>query len=231
MNYFEKTFWDMQKSCISFLNANSGVWKTNPIIKEEADALFKNEKDLAETVKTQGDSLTEGHVAQKRQEIIKLGKSIYRLSCSLSHLAKKTNNKVLQSVVDISESGFTIGEEKEIMARFGSLLDTARTRLADLTQYQVTAASLDQLEARYKKLQTMPETISVVEGIRKGATRSIKELNTDARIILDRLDDALEAIIADEKFLEGWFDARKIKGRHRGNKKNDEANGDAPPVK
>ena len=51
-------------------------------------------------------------------------------------------------------------------------------------------------------------------GNRKTATRSIKELNAEARNIFDQLDDAMEGIITDEKFIEGWFDARKIKGRH-----------------
>ena len=59
---------------------------------------------------------------------------------------------------------------------------------------------------------------------RKMAVRIINEIISEARIILDRLDDAFEAIIRDEKFLDGWFDARKIKGRSR-RKNNGNGNG------
>jgi len=231
MNYFEKTYWDMEKKCVAFLNANTNVWNSYQVIKEDYDSIVKNEKELSDTEKAQSDSQTEGHVAQKRQEILLLGKAIYRLSCSISHLAKKTNNQVLLKIVDISESGYVVGEEKELMSKFQAVLEAARNNLKTLALYSVTAEGLDLLDAQYKNLIALPETIGVVAGIRKSATRSIKELNAEARVIFDRLDDVLEAIITDEKFLEGWFDARKIKGRHRAAKKtNGTATEDVPPV-
>jgi hypothetical protein len=45
-------------------------------------------------------------------------------------------------------------------------------------------------------------------------TYSIKYLNNEARIILDRLDDAIEGMIDDDKIIDDWFEARKIKGHH-----------------
>ncbi len=222
----------MIKKCIAFLNANTSVWKSYQVIHEDYDAIVKNEKELADTEKAQSDNQTEGHVAQKRQEILILGKAIYRLSCSLSHLAKKTNNQVLLKIVDVSESGYIAGDEKELMSKYKAVLEAARTNLKALAQYSITAAGLDLLDVQLKSLVALPETIGIVAGIRKSATRSIKELNTEARVIFDRLDDVLEAVITDEKFLEGWFDERKIKGRHRAAKKgNGSAPENVPPVK
>jgi hypothetical protein len=63
-------------------------------------------------------------------------------------------------------------------------------------------------------------------------TRSIKYLNNEARIILDRLDDAIEGMIDDDKIIDNWFDARKIKVRHLPGKKGEDNGGDdKTPVK
>ena len=215
MNHFEKTFWDMQKASISYARDNETIWVGNAIIKEDVDLLIANEKELNITVISQSESDTGGLVNQKKQDMQLLGKDCYRLNRSLSHMAKKTNDQVLLKSVDLSESSLMGGEEREIIIRMNALLSTARGKLNDLAAYGVTAAQLDGLDARLKKLGELPDTISVQSGNRKSATRTIKELINEARVIFDRIDDALEAMISDEKFLDGWFDARKIKGRHR----------------
>jgi hypothetical protein len=57
--------------------------------------------------------------------------------------------------------------------------------------------------------------IGMVTNDRNSARRSIKELISEAHIILDRLDDGFEGLIDDEDFINGWFAVRKIKGRHK----------------
>ena len=46
MNHLDKTFWDMEKSCISFMADNTSVWDKNPIINDDVQALINNEKEL-----------------------------------------------------------------------------------------------------------------------------------------------------------------------------------------
>lgn len=215
MNHLDKTFWDMEKSCISFMVNNSSAWDKNPLISNDVNALIENEKELSDAALLQTETDTSGLVNQKKQDVQLLGKDIYRLSCSLSHLAKKTNDQVLLKTVDYSESRLMSGEERELFMRLGKLINTARTKLAELAAYGVTAEQLDGYEARLKKLEELPDSINLQSGTRKSASRTIKELIAEARILLDCLDDALEAMITDEKFLNDWFDARKIKGRRR----------------
>ena len=222
----------MQKRCISFTQDKKKYWINYQMIKEDIELLEKNETELSDTAKAQNDNTPEGHVAQKKQELLLLGKALYKLNRNLCHFAKKTNNQILLQIVDISESALISGEEKEIILKFRAILDAARANLLVLDPYGITSASLDKLEAELKGFINLPKTIGLLTGNRKSAKRSIKELNAEARIILDRLDDAFEGMITDEKFLEGWFDARKIKGRHSGGKKNhDITNGDLLPVK
>ena len=43
----------------------------------------------------------------------------------------------------------------------------------------------------------------------------------EARVLLDKQDDAFEGMTDDDAFIDGWFAVRKIKGRHKPNVKND----------
>jgi hypothetical protein len=127
--------------------------------------------------------------------------------------------------VDFSESKLNSGEETEIFLRLKNIITAGRENLQVLLPYGITKETLDDLEVRYEKLQSLPETIQMVSSNRKSATRSIKELNSEARNILDLLDDAIEGIVEDEKIIEAWFDARKIKGRHNSKKEDENGNG------
>jgi len=67
----------------------------------------------------------------------------------------------------------------------------------------------------FSDTEKMHPTIGMVTNDRKSACHSIRELIADARIILDKLDDAFEGMVDDGAFLDGWFAVRKIKGRHK----------------
>ncbi len=61
----------------------------------------------------------------------------------------------------------------------------------------------------------MKPTIGVITNDHKSATRSIKDIISEARVQLDKLDDAFEGMLDDDDFIDGWFAVRKIKGRHK----------------
>jgi hypothetical protein len=222
MNFLDKTFWDMEKTCISVVLQNKSIWTNFDLIKTDVENLIKNEKDLHDAAQAQTENETGGHVAQKHLEMQQVAEKCYKLGRNLCHLAKKSNNMVLLASVDITESAFFARDEKDTMILFNKMLEAGRANIKDLAVYNLTAANLDDLEARIKKLAAIPEIINTVSGNRKSATRNIKEIIAEARSILDLLDNAFEGIIEDEKFLEAWFDARKIKGRHSGSKKNNQ---------
>lgn len=214
---------DMQMSCISVGKRYEIEFNKYKLIKDDLDLLIKNKADLDETITNQAKNDTEGHVAQKKAEMSKMVKAVYKLGRNLCHYAKKNNNQVLLKIVDISESKMLSGEENEILQRIKSIIAAARENIGQLTPYSITVASLDALDTQYAKLASLPETINTVVANRKSATRSIKDLNSEARVILDRLDDAIEGMIADDKIIDAWFEARKIKGRRI--RKDDDENG------
>ena len=231
MNVLSKTFWDMVKACISFARDNESEWAGIPFIKKDFDILVVKEKDLSEAAIVQTESDTEGLVAQKNQDLQTLSKDFYRMNRSLCHLAKSTNNQVLLKAVDIPESRMLEGSLQEVIIRFKAMLAIAREKLPELANYPVTDQSLTELETRVKTINEMPDIISVQSSHRKMASRNIKDVIGEARVILDLLDDGFEAVITNEKFLDGWFEARKIKGRHRRkNNGNGEGNNDGSAV-
>ena len=65
----------------------------------------------------------------------------------------------------------------------------------------------------------MQPSIGVVTNERKSAGRSIKDLIAEVHTLLDKLDDGIEGLIDDDRFIEGWFTIRKIRGRHKAKEK------------
>jgi hypothetical protein len=227
-----KTFWDMINGSVSFARLYEYLWIKYGFIKLDIEGLESISKEISEYYNQQNDSNTSGQVAQKNQNLIALGEETYIIGRALCHLAKSTNNLVLLAAADVPKTGLIKGEEKDIISKIKSMLNLARTNIKDLAAYDVTVEMLNEKEEKLNKISAMPTTIVHIKSKRKTAKRSITELIAAARILLDLLDDAFVAVIRDEKFINGWFDARKIKGRHSaGKKNNDNGNNPTPPAK
>ena len=232
MNKNEKTFWEMHKDSTSYARLYEPLWIKYGFIKSGIEGLEDISKEISVYHDQQNESGTSGQVAQKKNDLTALGEEVYPIGRAMCHLAKDTNNLVLLAAADITKTGLNKGEEKDILSKIKLILTNARANIKELAVYDVTPELLDEKEAKLKKLTTMPTTIGNIKSQRKTATRSIEELIAAARILLDKLDDAFEAVIRDEKFIKGWFSARKIKGRRIPGKKNKD-NGDnpTPPAK
>ena len=219
MDYMEKTFWDMQKACLSFGRKNEQEWNKIGVINNIFLALEANEKELDNTVKAQDENDPSGHVAEKNQQMANLIKRMYKFDRKLTLYAQEKNNKVLLNDVDVTESTFANSSDSDVFIICSTILTRAKEYLSKLTDYNITAEEIEQLETVLEEVKRMPENISNVTTDRKNATRTIKELNADARTLFEKLDNAFEGFIENETFLKGWFDSRKIKGRSYGKKK------------
>ena len=106
--------------------------------------------------------------------------------------------------------------EKEALIKCNTLLKRGNEYLPKTAGYGITAEELNNLTKELSDLEKMRPTIGLITNDRKSAGRSIKEFIAEARILLDKLDDAFEGMVDDEDaFLDGWFAVRKIKGRHK----------------
>ena len=214
MTFKEETFWVMLKNCVLYAKQNRKTWVKKGIILEIFEDLEKTEKELDEVAQLQRDKDPGGFVEKKNLSIQNFVKRAYRLSCKLSLFARKTNNSVLLHDVDIAESTFVRESEISTLKLCSTIIAHGSEHLSQIEKYEVTKEEVDQLSVDLEELKKMPTEINLLSNERKSATREIKDLIVDTRDTLNDLDDAFEGMINDENFLEGWFEARKIKGRH-----------------
>ncbi len=214
MTLIEETFRDMQRNCISYIKTNEALWTAQPAIKAHVLLLEKNYNDLENSIAAQKSNVTAGSVDQKNDLTENLTTRFYALCCKLSFYAKDKNDKVLLNDVNYSISTLEGMTEELLIETFAVILNRGKGYLPKLTDYSVTAKELDTLEKDFESLKKMPVTVDQTSNQHKSATRSIKAVNKVGREILNRLDDAFDGIMAGNiEFLDGWYEARKIKGR------------------
>jgi len=214
MTSSEKTFKGMQDDCVSLGHANEIVWISNPVIKSLFDSLFSNKKLFEDVIDTQNQSSTNGYITDKNDRIKKLVKRCYTMNRKLTLFAKQTNNQILLKDVDVSESNMLNKSETDLLLCCNLMLKRGREYLVNTEAYGVTENELNNLEEDIATIKQIPSEITVLTSEHKTATKSFKQVMAEARIILDQLDDAIEGMIDDKHFVDVWFDARKIKGRH-----------------
>jgi hypothetical protein len=215
MNTKHKTFWDMQKLCITYVQKKNAVWQNNATIKKLVDALIASEAGLESTAVEQDGSKTNGHTEQKNLAFETHAAKMYKLGRKLTLYAKNTNNAILRAKADVSESKIDSLSDDNALILFASMLLLARTEQANLADYGITAQELDSLEAQQTQMKQLIAQRNAVSQTHHQATRGINEQVADARLILSKLDDAFEGMIDDDAFIAGWFDVRKIKGRRQ----------------
>jgi len=214
MTLFEKTFRDMQRNSISYIRTNESLWTAQPAIKANILLLEKNYSDLEASIATQQSNDPSGYVDQKNDLTENLITRFYALDCKLSFYAKDKNDKVLLNDVNYSISTLEGMSDELLVETFAVILKRADEYLGKLEDYNVTAEELNDLGEDFESLKKMPVTVNQTSNQHKSATRSIKAINSEARLILNRLDDAFDGMmVGNTEFLEGWYEARKIKGR------------------
>ncbi|HZK95346.1 MAG TPA: hypothetical protein VFC67_14150 [Prolixibacteraceae bacterium] len=221
MDRKEKTFYEMLKEAVSYARKNESVWMKLAVIAANVELLEENERQLDLAFKTQDENDPSGYVDQKNQQLTVFLRKIYKLDRKLSFYAKKNGDKVLLNDVDVAESTLEQTPEKEALIICSTILKRGTEYLSKTADYGITIDELENLTDELSVLEKMQPTIGIIMNDRKSAGRSIKDLIAEARILLDKQDDAFEGMINDGAFIDGWFAVRKIKGRHQPNVKND----------
>jgi len=214
MNYLERTFWSTEKNCIVYLQQHETFWINIPMLNTIIGLLIVNEKSIDDAVLAQNQNKDSGIIDKKKDRTLAFIKRCYRLDRKLTLFAKRTNNLVLLNDVDITEAAFVESGINAATNPCTAVITLGRKYLAQTAEYGVTPQELDALETELVEVKKLPAEAQVNKNEHKTTTQSIKQLINTAHSILDQLDDGLEGMIEDEDFINGWFEARKIKGRH-----------------
>ena len=220
MNNIEKTFQAMAIDSLDYLNTKKSVWETNSVMKKLVQQLTESNELLNDAFVQQSQSDKSGHITQKGLMTSNLAKVCYKTNRKLTLYAKITKNAVLLNDVDVSESVLLRMQDKDLILYCMKLLKAGRDNMGNMVEYGITVEELDVIEAKMNEVKQLPAQISVANNDHKIATQNIRQIMSTMREILDQTDDAIEGMIHDELFTEGWFYARKIKGRHNYGKNN-----------
>ena len=216
MDLKEKTFWEMLKESVSYANKHEDLWVERAVIAANVRRLEENEQELDLAFTAQDKNDPGGYVDQKNKQLAAFFRKIYKLGRKLSFFAKETGDNVLLKEVDVPESTFDVLAEKEALIKCNNIIITGNEYLSKTAGFGITEEELIALSTELSDLKNMHPTIGIITNDRKSAGRSIKEVIAEARVLLDKLDDAFEGTIDDaDAFIDGWFAIRKIKGRHQ----------------
>ena len=221
MNNIDRTFWTSEKGCIYYINQHETVWSGYPIIRTKVNLLIANEQSINDAEIEQKKNNKTSHNETKKERIQLFVKKCYKLNRKLTLLAKDTNNKVLLAEVDKSETAMLENRLNDIFVICSIIISRGREYLPQTGTYGGTLQEIEALEADYAEVKLLPEQVAEVGNTHKSTGQNIKQLIAEAHTILDHLDDAFEGMIDDQAFIDGWFEVRKIKGRHHGKKKDD----------
>lgn len=210
-----RTFWEMEKEAVSYVWKNEIVWSQKTVIVATVKTLQQNERDLDAAYKAQDSNDPGGYIDQKNMKINVFYRKIFKLGSKLSFYAKNVDDRVLLNDVSFAETSFNKVTEKEALIQCNTIIKRGIEYLDKTAEYDVTADELESLGAELAILEQMKPTIGVITNDRKSATRSIKDLISEAHTELDKLDDAFVGMIDNDDFIDGWFAIRKIKGRNK----------------
>jgi len=214
MKTIEKTFKGMANNCINYSIVNNIVWSSNLIIKALFDSLTNTILQLESEIELQNQSDPTGMTTNKNNRIEALIKRMYIMGRKLTLYAKQSKNNILLNDVDVNESSMNTFNEDKLFLTWNLIIKRGRENLSATASYGVTSVELDSMAVEVTAIKAMPSTISNMSNNHKMATQAIVRIISEARIILDQLDDAVEGMISNKTFIDGWFEARKIKGRH-----------------
>lgn len=154
----------------------------------------------------------EGFTTQKEQKHLTLVKLTLDAIAKLKAYATFESKPVLLKEIDFTESELKHAADNQALNRARTVLDRAKTNLADMTKYQLTQAQVDALEEAVKGFEAViPDPrMGIID--RKNATQNLENLFVEADVLLKEKIDLLMALLRDSNptFYQSYLNARMI---------------------
>lgn len=219
MNFYERTFVAMVRTCLTYMQKNESQWRSVPVLVELYNRLVELDADIVHYEQMQQVTSTKAEIAQRQQDSEQLAKNFYKLSRRLLLFAKNTNNATLAQQCYISEPQLKAKNANNLIITCVSLLEMGRQHQDQASKYQINEAELKDLEKSLENFKALPKELLHVGNESRRATRELKATLIEVRNILQKIDFGIDGMIADENFINGWADVRRIKSRPIAKKK------------
>lgn len=213
MKQNHENFWNMVKAVVAYFYVNVQEWTDIPILKANVEKLRDSESQIFMADKTQKEKNPSGNTSQKDIQFAKMTKRGYKLSCKIASYALEVNDQTLIPLVNFSMTQLESGTENDVVARCQIIANKGLALLPKLEDYKVTEGEISLFQEEIEKFKMMPAERDLVTNERKGAVKSIPEIISDARDILDKLDNNVDGFIENETFISGYHQIRLINSR------------------
>jgi len=213
MNQSHKNFWNMLKDVVAYFYANTQEWTDISVLKTNVEKLKNTELQLAQSDKTQQEKNPTGNTTQKDKQFAKMTKLGYKLSCKLASYALEIKDLALLPLVNFSLTQLEEGTENDVVGRCQIIADKGTALLSKLGDFKATSNEISTFQEEIDKFKKMPPERDLVANERKGIVKSIPEIISDAREILEKLDNNVDGFIDNETFINGYHQIRLIKSR------------------
>jgi hypothetical protein len=212
----------MLLAAIAYLNKYESLWRPFPVIVAIYEKLIRQRDEIINNIQLQEASNPTSERKQRDNDSDTLAVNFYRLSCRLLVYAQDKKNIALEHNTTITEAAMRKKRPQDLITACQNLLSFAEDHVAHTADYQITQEDLNQLKDELARFKKKPTDVVTIKSERKMATLTIKEQINETRLLLIKMDKALQGFIVNSSFLSGWEDARKIKGRSQPRKKEKE---------
>lgn len=195
---------------------NSSVW-TTIVAFSDAAGLFGQKLDEIVGVVEHQETATTGVRADKLNAQDLMIERALSVGGAVFAYGSATNNQTLKESVDYTESDLKYVRDTISAERCTVIYTQATSIVADLADYGVTPAMLDELDERISDFVTLIPAPRVAITSRKGATSGLVDLIKEIDLVLkERLDKLMAQFkTTAPDFYTHYFNARLIAGARR----------------
>jgi hypothetical protein len=213
MNQRQENRLTMFKAVAALFQNSSAIWTTVTPVAESFGTFQTLLGQIESTALKQQESQTSGYTSNKNQQKTALAEKAYALVLKLRAFAKRSNNQVLKSAIDISLSSLLQQPEQSLIGQCQIIHDKGKQHQTEAAAYNISDAELAALQALIDDFKPLAGFRDAVGDQLSVATDGLDSLFGQARETLDILDDEVEALISDSNFVSAYFEARKTTDR------------------
>ncbi|RYY90270.1 MAG: hypothetical protein EOO11_23535 [Chitinophagaceae bacterium] len=207
LNYHE-----MMGKLKAHFKAHETLWNGNTLLQEPVNKLFALYQDIENAALVQAGG-SSGELSAKDALLEAAAPEAELMATRLRSFARRGQNAALFAEANVSVSDLKYSRQDDRIRHMKRIAAAARTHLADLAPYNITAEMVDHLESLLKSAATYRDNDSEHSNHVTVATARIAALITEARTLIEYLDDDVRSFITDADFVDAYFVARRITDR------------------
>jgi hypothetical protein len=189
----------------------SAIWQTNKPFKTVFELFVGKLPQIEQYRNTQSVNLT-GIAQAKTDKRAELSELAYFVANRVQSYALATNNQELLAKVNYSRSTFNRYRDTDLLALCNTIYEQAQTNLAQLADYSVDSALMNELQTTIQAYQDQLAKPRTSKNTAKTATDNLGELfKTTNELLRERLDRDVEIFKRTAPdFYKQYFNARRI---------------------